>query len=78
MEKIFGLGANFLEILIMKQINAKVGVHVKWHRSQDFTLAEYVAAAKRSFLANKETEKMAEEMKEMRAYGKTCKNPRCR
>jgi len=62
MEKIFGLGANFLEILIMKRINAKVGEHIKWHRSQDLTLTEYVAAAKRSFLASKETKKMAEEM----------------
>jgi len=60
-EKIFGLGANFLEILIMKRIHEKVGGHFKWHRLQDFTFTEYVVAAKRSFLAGKEAKKTTEE-----------------
>jgi len=61
-ERIFGLGADFLEVLIMKRIHEKVGGRFKWRRSQDFTFAEYVAAARRSYLARKETKKMTEGM----------------
>ena len=61
-EKIFGLGADFLEVLIMKRIHEKTEGHLKWHRSQDFTFTEYVAAARRSFLAKKETKKTTEEI----------------
>lgn len=49
-EKIFGLGANFLEILIMKRLYEKVGQGFKMHRSKDLKFTKYVAAAKRSFL----------------------------
>jgi len=61
MGKIFGLGANFLEVLIMKRIHEKVGGQFEWHRSQDFTFTEYVVAARRSFLKKKETKKTTEE-----------------
>jgi len=61
-KRIFGLGADFLEVLIMKRIHEKVGGRFKWRRSQDFTFAEYVAAARRSYLARKETKKMTEGM----------------
>ena len=61
-EKIFGLGANFLEILIMKQLHKKVGQGFKWPESKDLTFTEYVAAAKRSFLWKKRAEKTTEEL----------------
>ncbi len=59
-EKIFGLGANFLKILIMKQLNKKAGQSLKWPESQDLTFIEYVVAAKRSFLWKKRAEKTDE------------------
>jgi hypothetical protein len=49
-EKIFGLGANFLEILIMKRLYEKIGGRFKWNKDQAFTFNEYIAVAKRSFL----------------------------
>lgn len=49
-EKIFGLGANFLEILIMKRLHEKIGGAFEWHESIDFAFSEYVAVAKRNFL----------------------------
>jgi hypothetical protein len=61
-EKIFGLGANFLKILIMKQLHKKVGQSLKWPESQDLTFIEYVVAAKRSFLWKKKAEKRTEEL----------------
>jgi len=61
-EKIFGLGANFLEILIMKRLYEKTGRVFKWPESKDFTFTEYVAVAKRSFVEKKGTKKIAEEM----------------
>lgn len=61
-EKIFGLGASFLEILIMKRLYEKLGRDFKLHVSEDFTFTDYVAAAKRSFLEKKETKEIEEEM----------------
>ena len=48
-EKIFGLGANFLEVLIMKRLHEKIGVVFDWNESRKFVFAEYVMAAKKSF-----------------------------
>jgi len=61
-EKIFGLGANFLEILIMKRLYEKVGGCFKWRGSKDLTFTKYVATARQSFLKKKGTKKTAEEM----------------
>ena len=58
-EKIFGFGANFLEILIMKQLYEKVGRSFKWRTSKDLKFAEYVDAVRRSFL-EKTSEKTVE------------------
>jgi len=58
--KIFGLGASCLEILIMKSLYEKVGRTVKLHEPKDFTFTAYVAAAKRSFLKEKEAEELAQ------------------
>jgi len=52
-EKIFGLGANFLEILIMKRLYEKVGQTFKMHGSANLKFAKYVAAAKRSYLGKR-------------------------
>ena len=53
LEKIFGPGANLLEILIMKRLYEKIGRSFKLHTSQNLQFTEYVAAAKRSFREEK-------------------------
>jgi len=55
-EKIFGLGGNFLEILIMRRLYERVGRDFEWRGSKDLTFTSYVAAAKRSFLKRKRAE----------------------
>jgi len=55
-EKIFGLGADFLEILIMRRLCEKVGGTVQLYVSRDFAFAEYVTEIKRSFLKKKKAE----------------------
>ena len=59
-EKIFGLGANFIEILIMKKLYEKLGRSFKWRARENFTFAEYVSVARRSFLKSKGAEKTTE------------------
>jgi len=59
-EKIFGLGGNFLEILIMKRLYERMGRGFKWRGSTDLTFAKYVAAAKQSYLARKQDEEAAQ------------------
>lgn len=51
MEKTFGLGAKFLEILIMKRLYEKVG-HIFEYTQEpsELVFTEYVEAAKQSFL----------------------------
>lgn len=48
MEKIFGLGADYLEILIMKRLHEKVGRRVKLD-APNLTFVEYVEAVRRSY-----------------------------
>lgn len=48
MEKIFGLGADYLEILIMRSLHDKIGERVDLDRTT-LTFLEYVKAAKRSY-----------------------------
>ncbi len=50
MERIFGQGANFLEILIMKRLHEKIQGASKLEDSADFTFTEYVASARRDLL----------------------------
>jgi len=45
-ENILGLGARFLEILIMKKLYEKIGLPVPLNQPRNFTFLEYVAAAK--------------------------------
>jgi len=55
LEKIFGLGAKFLEILIIKQLYEKVEQIFEWNEGQtDLIFTEYVVAARRSFLKKKQ------------------------
>lgn len=53
LEKIFGVGARFIEILIMKQLHERIGRPVEWDESKKFVFVEYVAAVKRSFARRK-------------------------
>jgi hypothetical protein len=59
-EKIFGLGANYLEILIMKRLYEKIGQGVKVDGCKDLTFTEYVTVAKRSFLVKEKPENKEE------------------
>lgn len=51
-ERIFGAGARFLQILIMKKLHERVEPKkkvLKWDEEKEFNLAEYVRAARKSF-----------------------------
>lgn len=48
-EKVFGLGAKFIEIQIMKRLYKKVG-HVIEYNQENLIFTEYVAAARQSLL----------------------------
>ena len=50
LEKIFGIGAQFLEILIMKNLYERIGHPLEWGKSKELIFADYVAAARSSFL----------------------------
>lgn len=56
-EKIFGLCASFLEILIMKRLHEKVGDDFKWRLSKDLKFIEYVEAVRQDFLKTKKPRK---------------------
>jgi hypothetical protein len=49
LEKIFGAGAQFIEIQIMRNLHKKIGVPLKMG-SKNFEFVEYVGAAKRGYL----------------------------
>jgi hypothetical protein len=49
LEKIFGTGARFIEILVMKKLHSKVGIPLKMEGEQ-LEFVEYVDAAKEGFL----------------------------
>ena len=49
LEKIFGAGAPYIEIMIMKNLHSKIGLPLKM-KSQQLEFAEYVDAAKNGFL----------------------------
>lgn len=57
--KIFGLGARFLEILIMKKLYEKTGQPVEWIEGKELLLVEYIMAAKQSFLKREKEVKTA-------------------
>jgi hypothetical protein len=49
LEEVFGVGANFLEVLIMRRLHETVGGAFEWKESEEFTFTEYIAVAKRNF-----------------------------
>jgi hypothetical protein len=49
LEKIFGMGARFLEILIMKKLYDRIGKPLEWNEDKEFAFVNYVEAARRSF-----------------------------
>lgn len=53
LEKIFGPGARFLEILIMKKLYERIGEPLGWDKSKEFTFADYVETARRHFQKRK-------------------------
>ena len=54
LEKVFGVGASFIEILIMKRLYETIGGNLEWNESCELTLTEYVAAAERTFHERKQ------------------------
>jgi hypothetical protein len=48
-ENIFGAGASFIEILIMKKLHEKVDARFMWNEAEEFGLVQYVSEAKRIF-----------------------------
>ena len=50
LEKIFGTGAQFIEILIMKNLHAEIGLPLIIEKGDQLEFIEYVKAAKQSFL----------------------------
>jgi len=50
LERIFGVGAQSLEILIMKELHERIGQRLKWNKNKELLFAEYIAAARSSFL----------------------------
>ena len=50
LEKIFGLGAHFIEILIMKNLFEKTGQPLEWNENRELSFIEYVTTAKQSYL----------------------------
>ncbi len=49
LEKIFGSGSKFLEILIMKKLYEKTGKPLEWDESKKLVFVDYVKAARQSF-----------------------------
>jgi hypothetical protein len=60
-ESIFGVGANFVEILIMKKLYGKVGGVFNWNEYEGFGFTAYVAQAK-SVFQEKTTIRTVEEL----------------
>jgi hypothetical protein len=52
LEKIFGKDAQFIEILIMKNLHGKIGRPLLIEKSEELESVEYVGAAKQSYLGN--------------------------
>ena len=59
LEKIFGVGARFIEILIMKNLYAKIGQPLIVEKSGQLEFIEYVNTAKQSFLKNVTKQKLS-------------------
>jgi hypothetical protein len=49
LEKIFGVGAQFIEILIMKNLHAKIGITLTIEADNPLEFVDYVNAVKQNF-----------------------------
>jgi hypothetical protein len=49
LEKVFGIGARFIEILIMKNLYAKTGRQIDMETNNQFEFVKYVKAARKNF-----------------------------
>ena len=61
-EKIFGLGANSIEIVIMKRLHKKTEEAFELHESTDLAFTECVNTVKRAFLEKKRAKKIAKKL----------------
>jgi hypothetical protein len=52
LEKIFGTGARFIEILIIKNLHVKIGRPLVMKKSEQLEFIEYVGTVKQSYLRN--------------------------
>jgi len=68
-EKIFGSGADFLEILIMKRLHEKTGETFELREPADFAFIEYVATAKRSLLEKNNAKNITEKIVQCKEIG---------
>jgi hypothetical protein len=50
MEKLFGIGSRFIEILVMKNLYSKIGHPLNIKNNEQLEFIKYVKAAKRSFI----------------------------
>jgi len=57
-ERIFGLGAKFLEVLILKRLYKEMGwTPISWEPDKELTFTECIEAAKQSFFKEKRKKK---------------------
>lgn len=50
LDKIFGIGAKYIEILIMKNLHNKLDEPLEWNEKKELAFVDYVGAARRSYL----------------------------
>jgi hypothetical protein len=62
LKRIFGIGADFIETLIMKRLAEKVEPGANWQNPEIIRLSECVVTTKRSFLKKKNAQKIEVEM----------------
>ena len=53
LEKIFGIGSRYIEILIMKSLYAKVGFSQRMEKNEQLEFIKYVNAARQNFTLGK-------------------------
>ncbi len=71
-EKIFGVGAGFLEVLIMKRLHEKIGGKLEIQESTDFAFNKYVTTIRKRFLKRTKTNgilEIAAQCREMEIEG---------
>jgi hypothetical protein len=64
LEKIFGEGNRFLEVLIMKNLHERIGQRnapIKWEEGKEFKFIDYVKAAERNFTHTKKEKKLIQQ-----------------